>query len=198
MPKTSITPEVAGKTLFDTIVDDRLYSNAMKLFGGTSEPIFEPPQRDTTMYSVLMSEIDFCNRNDLRILRIELMHFAFAYVDYLLMRSAKLHEEYGATLCFETVHWFVWEFKKRIEPLGKSQEFLSANEIRMRLYNEAWDQMLADGEKRNRMLIEEILFRFCDPKAPVINVALYYALQSDLLATQMMFIKFFETHRLHR
>ncbi len=193
-----MTPEVMGKTLFDTTIDDRMYAEAMKLFGSTDQPVFEGAERDTTIYSVLKPEIDSCKRNDLKILRIELMYFAFAFIDFILMRSAKLHEELGQALCFETFHWYAWKFKKRIEPLGRSGEFLAATEDRMRAYNEAWDQMLAGGDKRNRILIEETLFRFCEPETPVINVMLYSALQRELSATQSMLMKFFETHRLRK
>ena len=196
--KMLMTPEVMGKTLFDITVDDRMYSEAIKLFGSTTEPVFEAAQRDIAMYSVLMPEIDSCKRNDLRILRIELMHFAFVYIDFLLMRSAKLHEQFGAALCFETLHWYVWEFKKRIEPIHKSAEFLAASEVRMHAYNKAWDQMLAEGDRRNRILVEQTLFRFCEPRTPVINVVLHFALQRELSATELMFMKFFETHRLSK
>jgi hypothetical protein len=187
-----------GKTLFDTTVDYRMYSGAMKLFGSTDQPIFEGASRDTTIYSVLMPEIDSYERTDLKILRIELMHFAFAFIDFLLLRSAKLHEELGAALCFETLHWYTWEFKKRIEPLGKSAEFLAATEARLRAYNGAWDQMRVDGENRNRVLIEETLFRFCEPEIPIINVMLYFALQRELSATSSMLMKYFETHKLSK
>lgn len=193
-----MTPDVMGKTLFDTTIDDRMYAEGMKLFGSTDQPIFEGQERDTTIYSLLMPEIDSCKRNDLKILRIELMYFAFAFIDFVLMRSAKLHEELGQALCFEAFHWYVWEFKKRIEPSGRSAEFLVASEDRLRAYNKAWDQMLVDGDRRNRQLIEETLFRFCEPETPVINVMLYFALNRELSATQSMLVKFFETHRFRK
>jgi hypothetical protein len=197
-PKSSMTPEVMGKTLFDIIIDDRMYSETLKVFASTVEPIFVAPVRDTGLYSVLMPEIDSCERNDLKILRIELMHFAFVYVDFLLMRSIELHERFGASQCFETLHWCVWEFKKRIDPLGKSADFIAANEVRMRAYNDAWDQMLKEGDNRNRILIEETLFRFCEPTTPITNVVLHLQLQRELSATGLMFMKFFETHKLHK
>jgi hypothetical protein len=194
--KPTIRPEAMGKILFEMTVDDRLYSNAMRFLGSIQEPIFRAIQRDPTIYAVLMPEISSYKRDDLIILRIELMHFALAYIDYLLMRSVRLHQRFGPSPCFETVRWYLWEFKKRIEPLGRSEEFLSASEIRARAYNEAWDQMLADGEKRNRLLIEETLLRFCQPETPVTNPLIYVALKRDFLSTQTMFSKLLDTYRL--
>ena len=138
---------------YETTVDDKLYSNLMKLFESSDHLIFQSPVRDTTMYSVLMPEIDLCERNDLKILRIEMMHYFFSVIDYLLMRSAQPRGKIGASVCEEILGWYIWEFRKRIEPTGKSGEFLALAEARLRAYNEAWDKMLADGEKRNRLLM---------------------------------------------
>ncbi|MHB8502971.1 MAG: hypothetical protein ACYDHE_18775 [Candidatus Acidiferrales bacterium] len=141
-----------GKTLFDLTVDDRMYSEALKFFGSMDEPLFEAVERDTTIYSVLMPEINSCERNDLRILRIEPMYFAVAYIDFLLMRSAVLHERFGTALCFETVQWYLGKFRKIIEPTGRSEEFLAACESRLRAYNEAWDHLFAELDPSNKLL----------------------------------------------
>ncbi len=195
--KIVVTPEDMAKTLFKvTTVDERLCWGAWDLFANTTEPIFEARRRDITAYSALLPTLDALVRDDLKILRIELMHFAFAVIDYFLMRSQKLHDEFGARLCLETVHWYVWEFKGRVEPLGKSDEFLDATEARLKAYNDAWTVVQVEGIQKHRMLFETLLFGFCEPTAPVINVVLYVALQAGLIATQNAVMDFFHAHTL--
>src|ERR1700736_431264 len=146
--KEPMTAEEVGKFLFEATVDDKLCSNLRKLFESSDHLIFQSPVRDTTVYSVLIPEIDLCQRNGLKILRIEMMHYFFFIIDYLLMRSAQPRENWSVA-GEEILSWYIWEFRKRVEPTGKSGEFLALAEARLRAYSEAWDTMLADDEKRN-------------------------------------------------
>jgi len=189
-----MTADVVGTVSFEATVDEK--SNLMDAFGSSEDFIFQTHQRDTGMYSAFMPKIDICVRNDLKILRIEIMHYAFFFVDRLLMRSAKYREKIGEALCSEILSWYVWEFRKRIEPTGKSQEFLQVTAPRLKAYNEAWDTMMADGEKRNRLLVEETIFQFCNPYSKITNIAIYWALQLELMSMQSAFFNFFDSLQL--
>lgn len=189
-----MTAEEVGSVLFEATVDEK--SNLMEAFGSSEDFIFQAHQRDIGMYSAFMPKIDLCVRNDLKILRIEIMYYAFCFVDRLLTRSAKYQGQIGKSLCSEVLSWYVWEFRKRIEPTGKSQEFLDVSLSRLKAYNEAWDTMLADGDKRNRLLVEEPIFQFCNPQSKITNIAIYWALQLEVISLQSAFFNFFDSLQL--
>src|SRR5256885_963810 len=85
--RTRIAPQELGIALFEITVDDQNHIEAMKQLSTFPEPVFEMPPRDLTLFSALLPQLSSYPRGDLRVFRVELMFFVFAWIDYLFMRS---------------------------------------------------------------------------------------------------------------
>src|SRR5882724_599494 len=153
--------------LFRFTVNDTSHQRLISAALTDPGPIFPPQHRDFSMAAILLPELLNYNREDIKVLRVELMWFTFATIDFHLMRASGVRENLGHK-SEEILTAYVHEFNDKIAPSGRFREFLEAAEERLRAYNKAWDRAFSLDSGGGATLTEEFL-TFCGARLDQLN-----------------------------